>query len=100
MAIESYDLITVGSDYRTVDNIVWRAYRGIARGMFEKTLDANPHLAKMHKHSPFLPVGAQLRIPIDPDVMANKPEPTKQVRWWETVRGKVEDVFLAGQKVP
>jgi phage tail protein X len=41
----------------------------------EATLDSNPHLAKIHRETPFLPVGTQVRIPIDPDVFAGRPQP-------------------------
>ncbi len=96
MAVDSYDLVTVGSDYMTVDAIVWRRYRCIPTGIFELTLDANPHLAKIHKYTPFLPVGTQIRIPIDPDILKGTPQPKTLVKWWETVAGKVRSVLIPG----
>ena len=94
MAVTGYELITVGSDWVTVDVIVWRRYRIYAPGIVERTLDDNPHLAKLHKTSPFLPVGTQLRVPIDPDILAGSPQPKTLIRWWETVSGKRQIVSL------
>lgn len=75
--IESYDLVTVQGEYVTVDLLVWRRYKQPARGILEATLDANPHLALLHKQSCFLPVGTQVRIPIDPDVLRGMPQATR-----------------------
>ena len=33
MAVTSYDLVTVGSDYTSADLILWRRYRNRAPGM-------------------------------------------------------------------
>ena len=73
--ITHYDYVTVQTDYVTADLIVWRHYRQRTRGVLEATLDSNPHLAKIHRETPFLPVGTQVRIPIDPDVFAGRPQP-------------------------
>ena len=75
MAVESYDLVTVQGDYVTVDLLVWRRYKIPARGILELLLEANPHLALLHKESCFLPVGTQVRIPIDPDILSGRPAP-------------------------
>ena len=96
MAVESYDLVTVGSDYQHVALIVWKRYRCIPTGIFELTLAANPHLAKIHKYTPFLPVGTQLRIPIDTDILKGQPQAKTATRFWETVGGKARAVFLPG----
>ena len=82
MAISSYDLVTVGSERVTVDLIVWRRYRIRAPGMVELLLDKNPHLAKLHRTSPFLPVGTQVRIPIDTNVLAGAPRPKETKLLW------------------
>lgn len=74
MAVENYDLVTVQSDFITIDVIVWRRYRTIAKTIVELTLDVNPHLAILHRKSPFLPIGVQLRIPIDPEIMRGAPK--------------------------
>jgi len=84
MAVESYDLVTVMSDRITVDQIVWRRYRNRARGMVEIFLDHNPHLAKVHRYSPFLPVGTQVRVPIDYEVLRGAPHTKAGVVLWGT----------------
>jgi phage tail protein X len=84
MGISSFDLVTVTSDYVTADLILWRRYRNRAPGMIEKLLDLNPHLAKCHRYSPFLPVGTQIRIPIDYYVMSGAPQVKSSVVLWGT----------------
>jgi phage tail protein X len=79
MAITGYELVTVESEYRTVDLIVWNRYRLRTFGIVERLLDDNPHLAKVHRFGPFLPVGTQLRIPIDPSVLAGSPQPQDRI---------------------
>jgi phage tail protein X len=79
MTVTSYDMITVEGDFITVDLIVWRRYKTPAYGIVERLLDDNPHLAKLHKLSPFLPIGTQIRIPIDPDILRNRPQPQKSI---------------------
>lgn len=85
MAVESFELITVEADFITADIVVWRRYRTRADGILELMLDYNPHLAKLHRVSPFLPVGTQIRIPIDRLVLANSPKPKTVVQIWGTV---------------
>lgn len=87
MTVTSYDLITVGSDFTTVDLIVWKRYKMRAPLIFERTLDDNPHLARLHKTSPFLPVGTQLRIPIDPEILRGAPQPRTTI----TIIGRVPE---------
>jgi phage tail protein X len=84
MAVISYDVVTVGSDYITADMLLWRRYRNRASKMIEIMFDHNPHLAKVHRFSPFLPVGTQVRIPIDYDVLAGSPQPKASVVLWGT----------------
>ena len=82
MPIESYDLITVQGDNITVDLLVWRRYRTFAPNIVEFLLDVNPHLAKIHVNGPFLPVGTQVRIPLDPGILKGRPEPKTKVILW------------------
>ena len=82
MNVTSYDLVTVGSDYVTVDLILWRRYRNRAPKMVERLLDDNPHLSKVHRYSPFLPVGTQVRIPIDYEILAGGPQVKETVVLW------------------
>ena len=82
MTVSSYDLVTVGSDFITADIILWRRYRNHAPGMIEQLLDDNPHLAKAHRYSPFLPVGTQVRIPIDYEILAGTPQVKSTVVLW------------------
>jgi len=92
-APDGYELITVGSDFRTVDNIIWRRYRTVAIGVFERTLDDNPHLARIHRYTPFLPVGTQLRIPIYPTILNGAPQQRTLTRWWETAKRGMRTVL-------
>jgi phage tail protein X len=82
MAVSSYDLVTVGADFVTVDLIVWRRYRNRAPKIVERLLDDNPHLAKAHRYSPFLPVGTQVRIPIDLEVLRGTPNVKNTILLW------------------
>lgn len=82
MAVDSYELVTVQSDFVTADLIIWRRYRISAPKMVERMLDDNPHLSKLHRTSPFLPVGTQVRIPIDPDILTGQPQPREIVLLW------------------
>jgi phage tail protein X len=77
--IEGYELANVAGDFITADMLVWRRYRTRAPGILESLLDANPRLAIIHQETPFLPVGTQVRIPIDPDMLAGRPKPTEYV---------------------
>lgn len=86
MTIASYDLITVSSAYVTIDLIVWQRYRMRTRGLVELTMDVNPHLAKLHKFSPFLPVGTQVRIPIDPEIMKGTPKPQHTIQIYGRIK--------------
>jgi phage tail protein X len=72
-------LMTVTGAYLTADLLVWRRYRSPAPGILEQLLDDNPHLAKLHRVSPFLPVGTELRIPIDPEILGGRPRPVEFV---------------------
>ena len=85
MAVTAYDYVTVQGDWITADLLVWRRYRIFAHGIVEMLLDVNPHLAKLHKVSPFLPVGTQVRIPIDYDILRGAPSSKTMIQWSETV---------------
>jgi phage tail protein X len=93
----NYDLITVGSDFRTVDNIIWHRYRTVAIGVLERTLDDNPHLARIHRRTPFLPVGTQLRIPIYPEIIAGAPRTRTLMKWWETAKRGFRQTVLTSE---
>jgi phage tail protein X len=84
MPVTSYDLVTVGSDFVTADLILWRRYRNRAPKMVERMLDDNPHLAKAHRYSPFLPVGTQVRIPIDYAILSGAAQLANTVVLWGT----------------
>jgi hypothetical protein len=79
--ISSFELMVVQGDKITADMILWRKYRLPLAGLrlVEVFLDLNPHLAKLHRNSPFIPVGTQVRIPIDEDLLAGRPRPVKVV---------------------
>jgi phage tail protein X len=79
MAVVGHELLTVAGAYVTADLLVWRRYRTSAPGIVERLLDDNPHLAKLHRESPFLPVGTELRIPIDPEILGGRPRPVEFV---------------------
>lgn len=79
---DSFDYVTVQGDGITVDLLVWRRYKRPALGVVELLLDLNPHLAKLHKVSPFLPIGTQVRIPIDSEMIKGMPQPKTTVVLW------------------
>lgn len=81
MAVTSYELIQVAGDFVTADDIVWRRYRCRSTGIVEKLLDANPQLSFVHRYTPFIPPGTYVRIPIDPDILAGKPQKTPIKAW-------------------
>lgn len=78
--LEGFELINVAGDYITCDLLVWRRYRRRAPGVLELLLDANPHLAIIHKTTPFLPVGTPVRLPIDPDLLSGRAPPVEFVK--------------------
>lgn len=77
--VSGYDLITIEGDFVTVDLLVWRRYKIPSYGVVERLLDDNPHLAKLHKLSPFLPVGTQVRIPLDLEILRGTPKAQKTI---------------------
>jgi len=82
MAITGYELLTVQGDMVTADLLVWRRYRFRARGIVEALLDLNPHLARVHRVGPFIPPGVQVRMPIDPTILANSPKRRSTITLW------------------
>lgn len=59
--------------------MVWRRYRIRSPGILERMLDDNPHLAKIHRETPFIPIGTPVLIPIDLDILAGRPQPKNTV---------------------
>lgn len=78
--IDGFELVTVAGDYIAADLLVWRRYRRRAPGILEALLDANPHLAVIHRETPFLPVGTEVKIPIDSDLLSGRPQPVEYVK--------------------
>lgn len=85
MAVTGFELITVQGENITADLLVWRRYRRRAPGIVEHLLDTNPHLARVHREGPFIPVGVQVRIPIDPVMLAGAPKPVTTKTLWGDV---------------
>ena len=83
---DSFDYVTVQGDGLTVDILVWRRYKRAAYGITELTMDLNPHLAQLHKDNPFLPIGTQVRIPIDAEMIKGTPQAQATVVLWGTAR--------------
>lgn len=82
MAITGFELMQVMGDFVTADLIVWRRYKRPAPGILEKMLDANPQLAYVHRYTPFIPPGTYVRVPIDPDLLAGKPQASQTTNLW------------------
>ena len=82
MPIVGFELYQVASEYVTVDSIVWKRYLGRAPGITELMMDANPHLAFVHRRSPFIPVGVYIRVPIDPELILGKPRQMQYDSLW------------------
>jgi phage tail protein X len=87
MAVTAWELVQVASEYVTADLIIWRRYLNRAPGMVELLLDANPQLSYVHRSTPFIPAGTYLRIPIDPDLVAGKPQAMSQDDLWTDKQG-------------
>lgn len=82
MAITSFELVQIMSDYVTADLVIWKRYRQRAPGMVEIMIDANPHLATVHRRTPFIPAGVFVRVPIDPGLILGKPLQKPQDYLW------------------
>ena len=85
--ITGYEVLTIQGDNITADSIIWRRYRRRTVGMVEAMLDLNPHLAAIHKEGPFIPVGTQVRIPIDLEVLAGSPKSVERTTLWAAAKG-------------
>jgi phage tail protein X len=84
--ITELELVTVQGDYVTADLLIWRRYRCPTPGLVEAMLDLNPELSRIHRETPFIPPGTEVRIPIDPDLLAQRPKPVETV----TLYGRVK----------
>lgn len=82
MAVTSWELIQVQSEFVTADLIIWLRFMNRAPGMVELMIDANPQLAFVHQTTPFIPVGTYVRVPIDSDLVAGKPLSLPQDTLW------------------
>jgi len=82
MAITSYELYVVTTDYVTADLICWRRYGRPAPGIVEAMLDANPQLAYIHRSTPFIPPGVYVRVPIDPALLAGRGQVQQITNLW------------------
>jgi phage tail protein X len=82
MAVTGYEMMTVAGDFCTLDLLVWRRYRIRAPGILEATLDANPHLATIHRYTPFIPPGIQIRLAIDPAILSGAPQMKPSITLW------------------
>jgi len=94
MKVDAYDLVTVEGDFITVDLIVWRRYRVVTNKMrvVEQMLDDNPHLAEMNRESPFIPIGTQVRIPLNYALLAGRPEQRQVIKFTEE---KPKETFVS-----
>jgi hypothetical protein len=54
--------------------------------LVEAMLDVNPQLSRIHRETPFIPPGTEVRIPIDPDLLAQRPKPVETA----TLYGRVK----------
>lgn len=61
------EIIKVISEYTTLDLLLWRRFKRDVPGLVEKTLAANPGLARL---GPFLPVGTSLTVEAPPPITA------------------------------
>ncbi len=87
--ITGYEYTTVKTQFVTVDLLIWRRYRVRAPGIVEACLDRNPHLSRLHRKSPFLPIGTQVRIPIDLGILRGAPQPKNRIELYNTVAADV-----------
>lgn len=83
IGIDSFELVTVENDFITCDKLVWNFYRNRAPGVLEALLAHNPHLAKIHKWTPFIPAGIIVRMPINQALLSGSPQKQEKIIWWE-----------------
>jgi phage tail protein X len=87
MKIDAFEILTVQGELITADLIIWRRYRCRTYGAVEALLDLNPHLAEIHRTTPFIPPGTQVRIPIDFEMLKGRPKPIEQEVVWGVAKG-------------
>lgn len=87
IAVDGFEFLTIAGEKITAYQIIWRRYRCRARGVLEAMLDLNPHIARAHRTSPFLPVGLQIRIPINFDIMRGRPPSLPVTDLWTQKAG-------------
>jgi phage tail protein X len=85
--ITSYELYIVGTDYVTVDLMIWKKYRQPTRGLVEAMMDANPQIAFVHRTTPFIPAGTYVRVPVDRQQQMGKVVPDPNVTLWTDKMG-------------
>ena len=78
MAVTGRRIDDGGGRLHHADLSYWRRYRSSAPGILEQLLDDNPHLARLHRVSPFLPFGTELaHFPIDSEILAGRTRSTE-----------------------
>lgn len=76
-----FELIQVQAEGIAPDQLVWRRYRRPTPGVVEYFLDINPEIARGFRDSPFLPVGAVVKMPIFKEYLGKgQPSLMQQVR--------------------
>lgn len=83
IGVDSFELVTVQKDFTRVDDLVWQFYRNRYPGLVEALLNFNPHLAKIHRWTPFIPVGIVIRMPINQALLSGKPQQAEKIVWWK-----------------
>lgn len=77
-----WEAVVVEADNLTPSLLVWRRYKRPAHGVLENLLDMNPDLIELLSKSPYFPVGAIVRVPVDPAAIIGAPKSVKQVTLW------------------
>jgi len=77
-----WEVVIVESDNLTPSLLVWRRYKRPARGVLENLLDMNPDLIEGLSQSPYFPVGAIVRVPVDQAAISGAPQTIKLATLW------------------
>jgi hypothetical protein len=77
-----WEATVIEGDNITPSLLVWRRYKRPAAGVLENLLDMNPDLVEGLSQSPYLPVGAIVRVPIDQAAISGAPQSIKQATLW------------------
>jgi phage tail protein X len=77
-----WEAAVIEGDNVTPSLLVWRRYKRPARGVLANLLDMNPDLIEGLSQSPYFPVGAIVRVPIDQAAIAGAPQTVKQATLW------------------